>query len=108
LEVWVDYKINLSAVGAAHPKYRAKHFSHGVEQAFMPAVNCHPFPALAEVNGKKMMQSQSRRKKKNRRKLARATARYFRKLDDEAVKEENQLAARLRLTKQIIREIDRS
>lgn len=55
-----------------------------------------------------MTQSQSRRAKQNRRRLARATARYFSKLDDEAVKEENLLAARLHLTKRIIQEIDQS
>jgi hypothetical protein len=54
------------------------------------------------------MQSQSPRVKKNRRKLARATARYFRELDERAVKDENLLAARLRLTKRIYAEIDRS
>jgi hypothetical protein len=80
-----------------------------VEQAFMPAVNWHPFPALAaEVNGKKMTQSQPRRKKENRWKLARATARYFRERDEAAVKDENLLAASLRLTKRVIQEIDRS
>jgi hypothetical protein len=55
-----------------------------------------------------MTQSQSRRKKKNCRGLARATARYFRQLDDEAVKDENLSAASLRLTKRIIQEIDQS
>jgi hypothetical protein len=59
-------------------------------------------------NGKKMTPSQSRRKKKNRRRLARATARYFRELDESAVKDEKLLAARFRLTKRISQEIDRS
>jgi hypothetical protein len=54
------------------------------------------------------MKESSRGAKKNRRRLARATARYFRKLDDEAVKEENRSAARLRLTKRNSEEIDRS
>ena len=57
---------------------------------------------------KKMTQSQSRPKKKNRRKLACATARYFRELNESAVKDENLLTARLRLTKRIYAEIDRS
>jgi hypothetical protein len=39
-----------------------------------------------------MAQSQSRCAKENRRRLARATARYFRELDEKAVEEENQLA----------------
>jgi hypothetical protein len=55
-----------------------------------------------------MTQPQSRPKKKNRRKLARATARYFRELDESAVKDENLLAERLRLTKRNSEEIDRS
>jgi hypothetical protein len=55
-----------------------------------------------------MTQSKSRPKKKNRRRLARATARYFRELEDSAVKNENLLAATLRLTKRTIQEIDRS
>ncbi|MBZ5493361.1 MAG: hypothetical protein LAO76_20785 [Acidobacteriia bacterium] len=55
-----------------------------------------------------MTQSQSRRKKKIRPKLAQATARYFRKLDEIAAKEENLLAASLRLTKPLIQDIDRS
>ena len=49
-----------------------------------------------------------RRAKENRRKLARATARYFRELDESAVKDENLLAARLRLTRRTIQDIDRS
>lgn len=55
-----------------------------------------------------MTQSQSRHKKKNRRKLARATALYFRELNERAVKDENLLAARLRLTRRTIQDIDRS
>ena len=55
-----------------------------------------------------MTQAQSRPKNKNRRKLARATTRYFREIDENAVKDENLLAARLRLTTRIKEEIDRS
>jgi hypothetical protein len=54
-----------------------------------------------------MTQPQSRSAKTNRRKLARATARYFRELDDEAVKQEKRLVASLRLTKRIKQEIAR-
>jgi hypothetical protein len=54
------------------------------------------------------MKESSRGAKKNRRRLARSTARYFRELEDSAVKDENRLAARLRLTKRISQEIDRS
>jgi hypothetical protein len=57
-----------------------------------------------------MTRSQSRGAKANRRRLARATARYFRKLDEEAVKDEKQLAVSLRLarTQRIYQEIDQS
>ena len=52
--------------------------------------------------------SQQDRAKKNRLKLASATARYFRELDESAVKDEKLLAASLRLTKRIYKGIDRS
>jgi hypothetical protein len=48
-----------------------------------------------------MTQSPSRLKKKNRRRLARATARYFCELDEAVLKEENRLVVSLCSKKRI-------